>query len=103
MYRLFLSLFLASIVLGELCTEPQRGLFMSYETLSKSDEVQKAFEKMNQSMSIMENQYYDANLKANFSLTNIKFQLKYNIDGQKAQYYDKFTLHVSMGTLELSS
>lgn len=41
---------------------------------------------MNQSMSVMENQYYDTHLRANFSLTNLKFQLKYNIDGQKVQY-----------------
>jgi len=50
-------------------------------------------------MTIMENNYTDNTLQANFILTNIQPRPLYNDHLQKDTYIDKYSCNVTMGSL----
>jgi hypothetical protein len=58
---------------------------------------------MGNNMTVMENNYTDSELSANFHLTNIHPRPFYNDHEQKDLYIDKYTANVSMGVIAVAS
>lgn len=104
MMKILLLLLLAVTVTHcTLCAEPQRSFYMSFQALSKRDTLENLFQELSPNMSVMENNYTDSTLGANFVLTNIHPHPFYNDHEQRDSFIDKYSCNVSMGVLSAAS
>lgn len=88
---------------ADLCTEPQRTFYMSFPTLSKRDTLANLFEEMSNKTTIIDSNYTDNALQANFRIMGLHPHPYYNDHHQTDSYVDKYTAKVTMGIVSVSS
>jgi hypothetical protein len=102
--KIFLAFILLVVcTLAGVCSEPQKSLYMSFPTLSKRDTLANLFEEMSQNTTIINSNYTDSNLQANFKIMGLHPHPYYNDHHQTDTYVDKYIANVTMGVLSVSS
>lgn len=77
--RIFLILISLIVVsYSTLCDEAQRTFYMSYPALSKRDAIGNLFDEITSNLTVLDSNYTDSNLQANFKITNLNSGTYYN-------------------------
>lgn len=99
---LVVTLFLV-LASAKICDEPQRNIYMSFPTLSKRDTLANLFDEMSQKTTIIDNNYTDSTLQANFKIIGLHPHPFYNDHHQVDSYIDKLNCNVTLGVISVSS
>ena len=101
MFRVLLIALLTLLACSQLCTEPQRSLYISFPVQSQKDDLSSFFQGISKKLSPISTNYTDHKLGATFELNDVRMSLSYNELGQKEEYTHKYTANVTLGFIEV--
>ena len=92
---------LVLLTCSQLCTEPQRSLYLSFSAQRQKDDLNSFFQGLSKHLSPISTKYTDHKLGATFELNDIRMSFSYNDFGQKEEFVDAYRANVTLGYVEV--